>query len=82
MPFKVDMGIYIDNMTATMLLMVTGVATLIHIFSTYYMHDNQSANLSVNIEYSVGKVGINRRVMHKDNSIVKVRCLAHRLSTG
>ena len=46
------------------------------------MDDNQSANLSVNIEYSVGKVGINRRVMHKDNSIVKVRCLAHRLSTG
>ena len=40
MPFKVDMGIYIDNMTATMLLMVTGVATLIHIFSTYYMHDD------------------------------------------
>ncbi len=32
--FKVDMGIYIDNMTAVMLLMVTGVASLIHIFST------------------------------------------------
>ena len=39
-PFKVDMGIYIDNMTATMLFMVTGVASLIHIFSTYYMHDD------------------------------------------
>jgi NADH-quinone oxidoreductase subunit L len=36
--FKVNMGIYIDNMTATMLLMVTGVATLIHVFSTWYMH--------------------------------------------
>jgi NADH-quinone oxidoreductase subunit L len=39
-PFKVDMGIYIDNMTAVMLLMVTGVASLIHIFSTWYMHDD------------------------------------------
>jgi NADH-quinone oxidoreductase subunit L len=41
MPFKMDMGIYIDNMTATMLFMVTGVAFLIHIFSTYYMHDDK-----------------------------------------
>ncbi|MDD0854702.1 NADH-quinone oxidoreductase subunit L [Halobacteriovorax sp. GB3] len=40
--FKVDMGIYIDNMTATMLLMVTAVATLIHIFSTYYMHHDMN----------------------------------------
>jgi NADH-quinone oxidoreductase subunit L len=35
--FKIDMGIYIDNMAAIMLLMVTGVATLIHLFSTFYM---------------------------------------------
>lgn len=35
--FKVDLGIYIDNMTAIMLFMVTGVATLILLFSTYYM---------------------------------------------
>ncbi len=38
--FKIDMGIYIDNMTSVMLLMVTGVATLIHVFSTWYMHDD------------------------------------------
>jgi len=38
--FKVNMGIYIDNMSAVMLLMVTGAATLIHIFSTWYMHDD------------------------------------------
>lgn len=38
--FKVNMGIYIDNMTAVMLLMVTAVATLIHVFSTWYMHDD------------------------------------------
>ncbi|MBC7712096.1 MAG: NADH-quinone oxidoreductase subunit L [Rhizobacter sp.] len=39
--FKVNMGIYIDNMTAVMLLMVTAVATLIHVFSTWYMHDDE-----------------------------------------
>lgn len=38
--FAIDMGIYIDNMTAIMLLMVTGTASLIHIFSTYYMKDD------------------------------------------
>jgi len=38
--FKVDMGIYIDNMGAIMLLMVSGVATLIHIFSTFYMKED------------------------------------------
>lgn len=40
MPFKVEMGIYLDNMAAIMLLMVSGVAFLIHVFSTWYMdHD-------------------------------------------
>ena len=39
--FSVDLGIYIDNMTAVMLLMVTGVASLIHIFSTWYMADDK-----------------------------------------
>ncbi len=38
--FKVNMGIYIDNMTSVMLLMVTAAATLIHVFSTWYMHDD------------------------------------------
>ncbi|MBT3982030.1 MAG: NADH-quinone oxidoreductase subunit L [Bacteriovoracaceae bacterium] len=36
-PFQIDLGIYIDNMTAMMLLMVSGVAALIHIFSSFYM---------------------------------------------
>ena len=36
-PFTINMGVYIDNMAAIMLLMVSGVATLILIFSTYYM---------------------------------------------
>lgn len=38
--FVVKMGVYIDNMGAVMLLMVTGAASLIHIFSTYYMKDD------------------------------------------
>ncbi|MEE3078598.1 MAG: NADH-quinone oxidoreductase subunit L, partial [Bdellovibrionota bacterium] len=38
--FVVNMGVYIDNMSAVMLLMVTVVATMIHIVSTGYMgHD-------------------------------------------
>lgn len=39
--FKVDLGIYIDNLTSIMLLMVTGVATLIHVFSTFYMEGEE-----------------------------------------
>ncbi len=39
--FKVDMGIYLDNMSIVMLLMVTFVAFLIHLFSTYYMKDDK-----------------------------------------
>lgn len=39
--FKVDLGIYLDNMGAVMLLMVTGVAFLIHLFSTYYMKGDE-----------------------------------------
>jgi len=40
--FKVEVGIYIDNLGSIMLLMVTGVATLIHVFSTFYMElDNR-----------------------------------------
>lgn len=46
--FKVDMGIYIDNMAAIMLLMVSGVATLIHLFSTWYMdHDDRHGRFFV-----------------------------------
>lgn len=36
--FQINMGVYIDNMTAMMLLMVSGAAFLIHLFSTWYMH--------------------------------------------
>jgi NADH-quinone oxidoreductase subunit L len=39
--WKVDMGVYIDNMAAIMLLMVSGVAFLIHLFSTWYMDGDE-----------------------------------------
>jgi NADH-quinone oxidoreductase subunit L len=46
--WKVDMGIYLDNMTAIMLLMVSGVAFLIHLFSTWYMdHDEKHGRFFV-----------------------------------
>lgn len=46
--FKVDMGIYLDNMAVIMLLMVSGVATLIHLFSTWYMdHDEKRGRFFV-----------------------------------
>jgi NADH-quinone oxidoreductase subunit L len=46
--FKIDLGIYLDNMSVIMLLMVTGVASLIHIFSTWYMdHDSRHGRFFV-----------------------------------
>ncbi len=46
--WKVDMGIYIDNMASIMLLMVSGVAFLIHLFSTWYMdHDEKHGRFFV-----------------------------------
>jgi NADH-quinone oxidoreductase subunit L len=35
--FKIELGVYLDNMAVIMMMMVTGVATIIHIFSTWYM---------------------------------------------
>ncbi|MEZ4813632.1 MAG: NADH-quinone oxidoreductase subunit L [Bdellovibrionota bacterium] len=39
-PFKIDLGVRIDNISAIMLFMVTGCSTLIHLFSTGYMRDH------------------------------------------
>jgi proton-translocating NADH-quinone oxidoreductase chain L len=38
--FSIPIGIYVDNLTAIMFLMVTFIATLIHIYSMGYMHDD------------------------------------------
>ena len=37
---KIQIGIAIDNMTAIMLVVVTLVSSLVHLFSTEYMHDD------------------------------------------
>lgn len=42
-PFKLDLGVRIDNVSAIMLFMVTGCSTLIHLFSTGYMRDHDGA---------------------------------------
>lgn len=39
-PFKFEVGILLDNVSAIMLLMVTLCSTLIHLFSTGYMRDH------------------------------------------
>lgn len=39
-PFKFEVGVKLDNISAIMLLMVTLCSTLIHLFSTAYMRDH------------------------------------------
>jgi NADH-quinone oxidoreductase subunit L len=36
--FSVDMGFYVDGLTATMLVVVTGISLMVHIYATGYMH--------------------------------------------
>jgi NADH-quinone oxidoreductase subunit L len=40
--FQVDAAFYFDAITAVMCLVVTGIGTLIHIYSIGYMHDDES----------------------------------------
>src|SRR5882724_2294031 len=40
--FKVDMAFMVDQLSAVMILVVTGVGGLIHIYATGYMHDDQA----------------------------------------
>ena len=39
--FKVDMAFLIDHLSLMMLLIVTGIGFLIHVYSTGYMHDDE-----------------------------------------
>ena len=39
-PFRADFALQVDQLTVVMLLVVTGVGLLIHIYSTGYMHDD------------------------------------------
>jgi NADH-quinone oxidoreductase subunit L len=42
--FTINVGILVDNVTAVMLLVVTGVSTLVHLFSIGYMHGDPRYN--------------------------------------
>ncbi len=42
--FTLNVGILVDNVTAVMLLVVTGVSTLVHLFSIGYMHGDPRYN--------------------------------------
>jgi NADH-quinone oxidoreductase subunit L len=35
---QIDLGLYVDQLTVLLLLLVTGVSSLVHIFSSRYMH--------------------------------------------
>ncbi|MFO0581942.1 MAG: NADH-quinone oxidoreductase subunit L [Anaeromyxobacter sp.] len=41
-PLKVDLGFALDPLSMTLTLVVTGIGTLIHVFSTGYMHDEKA----------------------------------------
>jgi NADH-quinone oxidoreductase subunit L len=41
-PLQVDFGLHLDALSLAMMLIVTGVASLIHIYSMGYMHDDPS----------------------------------------
>jgi NADH-quinone oxidoreductase subunit L len=41
-PLQVDFGLHFDPLSLAMMLVVTGVASLIHIYSMGYMHDDES----------------------------------------
>jgi NADH-quinone oxidoreductase subunit L len=58
--FKLNLGIYIDNMTAVLLLMVSGVGFLIHVFSTFYMgHDKRFARYMIYMSlFTTGMLGV------------------------
>jgi len=40
-PLQIDFGLHFDPMSLAMMLIVTGVASLIHIYSMGYMHDDE-----------------------------------------
>ncbi|MFA6147535.1 MAG: NADH-quinone oxidoreductase subunit L [bacterium] len=42
--FTLNVGVLVDNITAVMLLVVTGVSTLVHLFSIGYMHGDPRYN--------------------------------------
>ena len=40
--FSIDFGFYFDQLAALWLMFITGIGTLIHLYSTSYMHDDKN----------------------------------------
>ncbi|TDJ04872.1 MAG: NADH-quinone oxidoreductase subunit L [Deltaproteobacteria bacterium] len=58
--FKLNLGIYIDQMSAMLLVMVSGVGFLIHLFATYYMgEDKRYASYMIYMSlFTAGMLGV------------------------
>ena len=48
---KVDLGFRLDQLSAVMILVVTGIGSLIHIYSTAYMHDETDSEFARYFSY-------------------------------
>ena len=48
---KVDLGFRLDQLSAVMILVVTGIGSLIHIYSTAYMHDESDSEFARYFSY-------------------------------
>ncbi|HKE84954.1 MAG TPA: NADH-quinone oxidoreductase subunit L [Vicinamibacterales bacterium] len=48
---KVDLGFRLDQLSAVMILVVTGIGSLIHIYSTAYMHDESDGEFARYFSY-------------------------------
>jgi NADH-quinone oxidoreductase subunit L len=48
---KVDVGFRLDQLSAVMILVVTGIGSLIHIYSTAYMHDEVDSEFARYFSY-------------------------------
>src|SRR5689334_13180813 len=48
---KIDLGFRLDQLSALMILVVTGIGSLIHIYSTAYMHDETDSEFARYFSY-------------------------------
>ena len=48
---KVDLGFRLDQLSAVMILVITGIGSLIHIYSTAYMHDEVDSEFARYFSY-------------------------------
>jgi len=48
---KIDLGFRLDQLSAVMILVVTGIGSLIHIYSTAYMHDEVDSEFARYFSY-------------------------------